>query len=96
MRIMNEVNAFETIIGEDIIIELGTLTEFIPGIESFKAEYSIANKFFNDNELKLLLDFIKSNKFDLRLIGTICNTFKFDEFITILKDKIDGDYDNYL
>ena len=49
MRIMNEVNAFETLIGEDIIIELGILTEFIPGIESFKVEYSIANKFFNNN-----------------------------------------------
>lgn len=95
MKIMNEVNAFETLICEDIIIELGILTEFIPGIESFKVEYSIANKFFNNNELKSLLDFIKSNKFDLRLIGTVCNTFKFDEFITILKNKIDGDYDNF-
>ena len=91
MRVMNEVNAFEVIIGGDMIIELGTLTEIIPGIESFEVKHSITNKFFINNELKSLLDFIKTNKFDLRLFGTVYTTFKFDEFITALEERIDLD-----
>lgn len=90
MKIMNEVNAFEVLIGEDMIIELGTLTEIISGIESFEVKYSITNKFFKNDELKSLLDFIKTNKFDLRLIGTtVCTTFKFDELITILNERVE-------
>lgn len=89
MKIMNEVNAFEVLIDEDMIIELGTLTEIIPGIESFEVKHSITNKFFINNELKSLLDFIKTNKFDLRLIGTVCTTFKFDELIAILNERVE-------
>lgn len=89
MKIMNEVNAFEVLIGKDMIIELGTLTEIISGIESFEVKYSITNKFFKNDELKSLLDFIKTNKFDLRLIGTTVCTFKFDELITILEERIE-------
>lgn len=42
-----------------------------------------------NDELKSLLDFIKTNKFDLRLIGTTVCTFKFDELITILEERIE-------
>lgn len=89
-RIKNEIDAFEALIGNDMIIELGKITEIIPGIESFKVGYSIIN-FYDNNKLKMLLDFIKTNKFDLRLFGTVYTTFKFDEFITALEERIDLD-----
>lgn len=58
---------FKDFISNFVIIELGKSVTLTANIQLFKVEQSIAiNNEYTEEELLVLLDYIKSNEYDLR------------------------------
>ena len=59
--------SFKDFISNFVIIELGKSVTLTANIQLFKVEQSIAiNNEYTEEELLVLLDYIKSNEYDLR------------------------------